>query len=485
MVLFNILEVLNQLIVLCAVVLVLAFMFKYRDRVLVALTGDERLHITLMDSIWFSLFKCCGTCTGDWTRELTKCPCCPRNHRNTNIVKTIAKLCGIQPYTIELRNVTIGDLPFDRRADFYLSVECAANPAMVTAVQEEKLPKVVHFPEIVTLRLRWSYLEEAVRITVKEAHVFGSTDVCHCHIPAMNLLQWAWSEDDCTKRVVMKPVSLDERETPAWILLEPSLAGDLRDLDNFHGHTYTVRKSVGDHYEDVSIKTFKQNHSLLDGSGFPLQEPLEENLEKIECLTAFKQNLVHMLQCGGGVVICLFLFGRIYFSACWRRYKMVTRSQMLNPNATAFSLAELRNVTSDCHRKFDGTGSDSGTPCNPSYEQVLERCHHRELAWPADQPEPAVVMYHSTNVIGFEVPPLVCHPQTCAAYHLFQKYDVYFPIAVVIYIFVLVCVRVAGRRLVRKMIHHIQSNDAEVMKQRNATLAESKGSSMHKFRPLG
>merc|ERR1719181_1660764 len=114
-------------------------------------------------------------------------------------------MVGWATYSIELKNITVGDLPFDEgRGDFYLFIEASTNPPMVTALQEEKLPKVVHFPEIISLKIRDSPLEKRVRIVVKELNVIGSQEVCDCHLSATSLIDWATqpvrSPDDRVKR---------------------------------------------------------------------------------------------------------------------------------------------------------------------------------------------------------------------------------------------------------------------------------------------
>jgi hypothetical protein len=63
------------------------------------------------------------------------------------LVKWFGRQVGLVSHAVEIRNITVGDLPFDQRGDFYLSIECSTNPPMITALQEEKLPKVVHFPK--------------------------------------------------------------------------------------------------------------------------------------------------------------------------------------------------------------------------------------------------------------------------------------------------------------------------------------------------
>ncbi|CAK0814988.1 unnamed protein product, partial [Prorocentrum cordatum] len=134
---------------------------RYRDRVLVVLTGDDRIHGTSLDFVWWFFFRCCGMCTGDWTRCLTRsclCPC--KRIRGQNLVNVVGRYLGLTHYTVELKNIVVGDLPWTGPGDFFLQVECEANPPINSSLAQSKEPKVVHFPELVTLHLRWSHFEQ-------------------------------------------------------------------------------------------------------------------------------------------------------------------------------------------------------------------------------------------------------------------------------------------------------------------------------------
>ncbi|CAK9061874.1 Hypothetical protein SCF082_LOCUS32336, partial [Durusdinium trenchii] len=139
--LINPVDVASEILVTAAVLLALIFLWQYRARVMIVLTGDDKLHGSVLDFIWCCCFQCCGMCTGDWTRCLTMCTCCPRRWRRQNLVKLTGQMLGMSTYTVELRNIVVGDLPFDGRGDVYLAVECAVNPAMMTCVAEDRQAK--------------------------------------------------------------------------------------------------------------------------------------------------------------------------------------------------------------------------------------------------------------------------------------------------------------------------------------------------------
>jgi hypothetical protein len=117
----------------------------------------------------------------------------------------VGRFLGIGSHTIELKNIVAGDLPFDfANGDFYLSVECAANPPMVTSLAEDNSPKVVHWPEVVTLKLRASSMEQRVRIAVKELNVVGSVELCELYLSATDIIDWS---DDGPSDVIQDPNS--------------------------------------------------------------------------------------------------------------------------------------------------------------------------------------------------------------------------------------------------------------------------------------
>merc|ERR1719409_930047 len=179
-------------------IFVIVVLIRYRENVMLALTGDTHIHANILDCLWSTL-RCCGTCTGDWTRRFTSssccpvalhCGCCTLNVKNKNIVKEFGRLIGFATHDVEFKNITVGDLPFPTRGDFYLTVECSSNPDQVTSLREDADPKVVHFPEVLTMRMRKSWLENKVMIKVRELNVLGSQELCELRISAMNVIDW-------------------------------------------------------------------------------------------------------------------------------------------------------------------------------------------------------------------------------------------------------------------------------------------------------
>lgn len=334
-------KLLMECIVIAVFVLIVIYMYRYWGRVVFLLTGDDRLHAGTMDLCWWSCFRCGGLCNGECTRYFTALPCC-WCIRDQNLVKVAGRLTGVATYSVELKNIVVGDLPHPRSVgNFYLAVECATNPPMVTSLAEEKPPKVVHFPEVLTLRLRKNILEHRVRICVRELNIVGSVDLCELHLTALNILDWSADDpefvafdDDSRKwrRSAAKPETdsssntcFETRlkrfqmrvlkrgldcETPPWICIEFTQPTEPRNLEtlgiwsNFRGahwsavRTWGTRWSGDEHgnytkvstkgddsdektpYDEVPVVDFKGQHPLLDPNGNVIKEPNEEVLSR-------------------------------------------------------------------------------------------------------------------------------------------------------------------------------------------------------------
>jgi hypothetical protein len=325
-----------------------------------------------------------------------------------NLVVALGRVLGFQSHTIELRNIVVGDIPFDGRGDFYLSIECSSNPPMVTALQEEKLPKVIHFPEIITLKVKNSPLEPRVRIVVKELNVLGSNEICDMHISATSLTDWGNNSDpkERTMRFEMRPIDGSiEHETPAWILLEFGEADDVRGIDNFHkenevrtwvpaahetvrmsGSQAAVYAANGQDMKDWStstrqnvdlkMKPFKGHYMLIDETGNFVQEPKEDDLEKYASMRRRAICMFSFCQCLVYVTIIVYLTFRFYVWSCYRHFKWVTIAT-LNGKTFPMSTSALHNEVKYCHQMTDGTGVQSGaSPCRPNATQVVNICEN-------------------------------------------------------------------------------------------------------------
>mmetsp|Transcript_8389 Transcript_8389/g.18319 ORF Transcript_8389/g.18319 Transcript_8389/m.18319 type:complete len:630 (+) Transcript_8389:103-1992(+) len=178
------------------ILLLLALIWFNWKKVVFLFTDDDRIHWSWFDPINYFCFRCCNMCTGEWTRCFTGCSCwsmCGLQHQN--LVKALAQLCGVQTMSVEIKNMVVGDLPYEYSVgDFYLSVECDRNPPLVTSLAETQPGKVVHFPEVITLQIRRNPLERRLRLTVKELDVYGHKDLCEVWLNPQDVIDWA--DDD-------------------------------------------------------------------------------------------------------------------------------------------------------------------------------------------------------------------------------------------------------------------------------------------------
>lgn len=381
------LELIQQFVVTILIVICLFFLWKHRTQVTILLTGDDTIHTSFLDCVWVGCFRCCGLCTHDWSRCLTSLPCCPTSFHGTNLVKSLGSRLGVTTRTIEISNLVVGDLPFYRRAAFYMSVECSANPPMRTAVQEDKHPKTVHFPEVVTLRIRDSMLDTMVTITVYQLHVVGSNQLCQIKLSPRNIMDWALDSDPNRriKRFAMKVSDPEaEVETPPWISLEFGLpTADVRHLDGFHGNaSYTIRtatrgldESTGLPYRDMPIGDFKAEYHLVDNTGSSINEPDESDLWRltrcrniIVCVYSFLSSVLILAVIAWGAF-------RYYVKNCYDKFRVLTIAENWTPHEFPMPACALKSIDQKCADLMSGTGIDEGENiCRPTDEAVEETC---------------------------------------------------------------------------------------------------------------
>eukprot|EP00408_Alexandrium_pacificum_P004032 CAMPEP_0171211462 /NCGR_PEP_ID=MMETSP0790-20130122/29635_1 /TAXON_ID=2925 /ORGANISM="Alexandrium catenella, Strain OF101" /LENGTH=420 /DNA_ID=CAMNT_0011677127 /DNA_START=100 /DNA_END=1358 /DNA_ORIENTATION=+ len=302
--------------------------------------------------------------------------CCPKRLRGANLVQVFGQCLGLTPYTVEIKNIVAGDLPYESsHGDFYLVVENAANPPMMSSLAEEKHPKVVHFPEVITIRLRWSHLEESLRITVRELNIVGSRDVCFCRIDPMHILDWCDDPNERIKRFEMKPVDHNTVfDTPAWILLEFDHPTEARDLENFHGSINTVRTSTRDgHYKDTPLDRFKRDYMLLDNNGHAMDEIPEEDLREIQRLKACAFSGFHFLNLVTVAVVVAYTSTRAYLASCYKDYRWLTTAYKSGVDFP-IGVHALKRLALGCKAKVARDGAALGSPCRPTTEDILGLC---------------------------------------------------------------------------------------------------------------
>ncbi|CAE7544256.1 Ccdc65 [Symbiodinium natans] len=383
----------EELLVTAAIIIALVFLWTYRANLMLALTGDSKLHGSFLDCVWCCCFQCCGLCTGEWTGCFTMMPCCPPRWRRQNLVRMVGKQLGLSNYTVELRNLVVGDLPFDGRADIFLSVECSSNPAMKTSVAEDRQAKVIHYPEVLTVRLRHCFLEENVRISVFRLNVVGSEELCTITVGAMNIIDWARNPSERMKRFQLKSVdhgNLD-RETPAWLLVEFGEPIEVRDLDNVRS-VDTIRTTTSDmtRFTQRSVAEYKHTYYLLDSAGHAIDEPFEEDLAEVRRMRTNVKYLFHVWNVLTLLFLLCYAAFRSYVWSCYRRFEWLTMAVLNNatiPTHFPLSFHAMESIGADCQAEVSGTGLQ-GVPCRPSIGQVNMLCQGSQYLDSLHQPWP-------------------------------------------------------------------------------------------------
>jgi hypothetical protein len=339
-----------------------------------------------------------------------------------NIVNVIGRYFGLTHYTVELKNIVIGDLPWIGPGDFFLQVECESNPPISSSVAQSKQPKVVHFPEVVTLHLRWSYFEQQVRITVRELGLLGSTQLCSVRVRACDIVDWSHSDPaERTKRLEMKVDDLHEHVvTTPWIFIEFDEPREVRDLDHFHHNTSVVRTaSRTGHYQDDSVSQFKHNHALLDPNGNPMHEPLDEDIEGIRRCREYVVGMSSFCNVVVSITVVVYLFLRGYVYSCDQRYRWLAMASLLN-KTFPISNHDVSRMVETCEERMGGTGIQEGTdPCRPTPAMVADVCLSH---FPEVQPRPTAFnkLFES---LGMPMDGVPCSEHLCEHFDAVQKTD--------------------------------------------------------------
>jgi len=334
---------------------------------------------------------------------------------------------GIATCTVELSNIVVGDLPCNkRRGDFYLMIECASNPEMTTAVAEAKPSKVVHFPEVLTLRLRYSMHEQKVRITVKELHLVGSQDLCEVSLNAMSVIDWTSELEP--KRFAMKPRDPTVYcETPPWIVLEfSSPRHDIRYLDTFADSHSTVRTasytqgvldSPGS-YMDIGMEDFKHRYRLVDSTGHAVQEPMEQHLEKIRCRRACVNCVHHFISCACVLATVTWIAFRAYIGSCYSAFfALAVAAGWPEPPKFPISTLVRKRLLEHCR---DAAGCFGGRdPCLPNATQVEAICWRQ----PKGQPRPIAFGEFAHALLGEETDGVPCFEGVCRAHRAIVPWE--------------------------------------------------------------
>lgn len=312
-------------------------------------------------------------------------------------------------YTIDMKNIVIGDLPLGRPADFYLEVTCQANPPMVTSLAEDALPKAVHFPETLKLRIRNTALEEKVAVRVKIEHAVSSTLLCYVNIPAPQIIRWAQDDNERLRRVRMEVdfnsvlggfLQIDS-ETPPWMLAEFSFSGD---IDDYNPWDTTVRGHhplTGVEYAEY-VQKFKEDTPLLDHTGNPILEPPESDLTT---LARYRHCAAYSYCCGQVFLFASFVLYslfHLYLVSCYTRYDRITMARLFNMSMPV-SEASLQALEKQCASTFEGTGVAEGqTPCRPTDGQILETCMSTNPVW-QNEPRPKAFANFMEQTFGQRV----------------------------------------------------------------------------------
>ncbi|CAE7792917.1 Ccdc65 [Symbiodinium sp. CCMP2456] len=380
-------KVVQQLLVCLIIVILLVCLCIHRKAVLIILTGDDSLHATLPDCCWYGVWQCCGLCKYDWVTMCTSWPCCGK-WRGSNPVRTMAQWVGVTSMSVELSNIVVGDIPFYRYGAFSVTVACGKYPSLQTSVQEDQDPKTIHFPEVLTLRIRDTMWDSPVVITVNQINFVGIHKVAEVRLSPTTVAKWAQQGDSFnTKRLALTLHDRNlEAETPPWVSITfGTPTADLRHLDHFHANSsLSVRLATWDNVPDPTTGEFfaehpltrmKQDYHLVDGHGNCVQEPDEAELywlSSCRSLLFAIYSILSFLVLGG--VVCYGAF-RYYVKNCYEKFELLTIAKSWQPHSFPMPTCALQSISHTCEVRTKGTGLDQGSDiCLPLDQEVELTC---------------------------------------------------------------------------------------------------------------
>lgn len=312
----------NQMLMLVIMIVLVVLLVKYRSRVLMFFTGDDRVHVDVNSTIWYTCCTCCRMCNGDWTRYLSACLCFwHKGLRGRNLKRVVGQVVGVVPIPVQISNIVVGDLPTYRSGDFFLSIELGHNPAQITSLAEDANPKVVQFPETILLRVRASPAEASVRFVVKELHTLGNTEICECFVNPLMMVKWNLQEKG-PMRFRMEPCDRRSEFTfPPWILME------LRAQQEY-GHTaeFDVRVNdfkTGSETQLSAPNDFKTKYRLLNTYGMRSEEPDELKVGELDRMKRRKGFFLVQIFSLLTLVSVLFITSRVYCFSCYKEYQKI------------------------------------------------------------------------------------------------------------------------------------------------------------------
>jgi len=314
-----------ELIAISVVAIYLAF--RFRSRIIQLVTGDDRIHADGFDSVWYTCCRCCGTCTGDWSRYISCCPCWSACHlHNQNLVDAFGRWSGLLQWQIRVHSIVVGDLPIDSPAYYYVVFEVGEDPPQHTAVSPLSNPKVIKFHGECILRVRDASLDNSVRVVVKEMRTIGSAALCEMYVRPDHLLDWASRPGGTTMRFQLKPCSGADTFLPSWMLMTFDLSKPWEeDLSSpwseaaisFHGSRGSSDRTFH------SVQDLKSSHPLMNEHGIEVREPAEFEVAKFQSLLRTQRGVMRFCRYFVVLLIIASLLFRTAVTTCYREYKRV------------------------------------------------------------------------------------------------------------------------------------------------------------------
>ena len=333
----------------------------FRERILLALTGDRKLHGDVLSMMKSFLGFCC--CSFGWRTWCFPCVsffhctdlilsqlCCrvhTADHCQTAVVScqgAIQRYLGLNPRTLIISDVVVGDLPLEEDGDFFFSIDCGVSPEQRSSVEESN-GYAIQFADTMLCKVRLSVFEEPVHVIVWRLHFLSPSKLCEVHLSPSVMFELTEKKN---WRIAMHPSDpLAPHKAHPWISFQVQETNDYHALTprqelrseaaGFAPLWCSPRNaSLNLSASHLDYERFKKERSqLFDRELHLMHEPEADGLDHRCLKSRWAKRACH----GALLILMLLIFPRMYMMSCYHQYEWVTVVQEVVKNNASFPVA--------------------------------------------------------------------------------------------------------------------------------------------------
>ncbi|CAK9082534.1 unnamed protein product [Durusdinium trenchii] len=405
------------------IVLALVLFIVFKDRILLAVAGDNKFHGDVLSGMKTILgLLCCSCGWKTWCSPcLGCCQCfdlllsrfCGCNGTADcsldsvlSFQNALQRCLGLNPRVVLISKVVAGDLPLEEDGDFFFSIDCGVSPEQRSSVEESD-GHAIQFADSMLCKVRHSFFEHPVHIAIWRLHFLSPTKLCEVYLRPKVLFELAHRNEDSRKtwRIAMHSVDAAAgQRTHPWICFEvQELDSGLK--DQYQSLTITEDAPVDTESgcggvsplwcgsprvaslnlvaRQSNYASFKlQRSELYDQDLKAMREPVNTG-EHYRCLNhRWSKRVCH----GAFLVLLLISLPRLYIMSCYHQYEWLAVAERQGDAVTktrekVWTNPELWTLWQECVQDTIGLEDDTINKtsgflhyCRPKEEEVEETC---------------------------------------------------------------------------------------------------------------